>query len=143
MINAKELKIGNLLYVKGISGTLTDAIIGKVEVIDNSQEIITLQFDTLDDCSYDKLFPIPLTEDILLNEGFEKNLFNIRIRKRIMPEFDIYSKNGYIVYSIKSDNTRIFSIVVGDRSFEIRYVHEFQNLWYLIEKKEIFFNNKK
>lgn len=71
----------------------------------------------------DELDPIPLTEEILLKCGFEKDIVSEKL----------YKKGDYQVYFAEKPVFRMmgFSIV------EVEFLHELQNVYFATAKKEL------
>jgi hypothetical protein len=137
MIDARELRLGNLLDYQGQPLP--------VLAIDNEREFFYTERNELLKCSitigqYDdngfmwttngrwlKHFkPIPLTEDWLVRLGFryykETNGYAYRIHFRI--QF-VKSENGFMAYI---DNTEWH---------ELKYVHQLQNLYFALTGEEL------
>ena len=119
MINKRELRIGNLVIVNGE--------IIKVEEIKSGG--INPNWDSYE-YSYDDLQPIPLTNEILEKLSLEK--FN--------RYYSIY-KNWELVIS-KEGNKYIIDNIDGDIShydndYKIRFLHQLQNIYYILNFKEL------
>lgn len=74
--------------------------------------------------------PIPLTHDILLNSGFEKHLLNYDHPKLGSLQFCPISANGEIRYLLVKSNG-------GDKLTTIKYVHQLQNLFWVMTGEEL------
>ena len=109
MINAAELRIGNKIYNQG-SGISR-------RVISVSGNIIS----ELEKGRMKKLQPIPLTDKWLFNFGFSANLGDFILNENNYF-FVVYHKlNKYFRHDGK----------------EIRYVHELQNLYFVLTSKDL------
>ena len=125
MMDAKELRIGNLIYSR--TGTVKI-----VDVINSTKN--TIEFDDNDDdypiysCK-----PIPLTEEIL-----EKNNFEYEINAN---RFDLlFSLTKYdFCFSIYVHNNEFYYFINGRRLF-IKYVHELQNIFFTLTGEELQIN---
>ena len=137
MIQPQELRIGNNvnteLGIAEVIGIYEDVVDVKgVSVIDNSSENkISISTRSFDGCvEYEKIQPIPLTEEILLKFGLKKiddNLWQY--------------KNGYLIGFYTK---RWF---IGKYNFDdmvemitsFYYVHQLQNLYFSLTGKELAF----
>jgi hypothetical protein len=106
-LNAASLRIGNLLQVGNE--------IEKLELVDFA--------DMYENSTLIHYQPIPLTEEWLLKLGFTKSLI-----------FNSYYINSDIEINI-FDN--IFWYDTKNDSIEIQSVHELQNLFYALTKREL------
>ncbi len=119
-LEAKELRIGNILRCpKGNYG----AEFVKVESI--SDEGINLMFR---DYALRDLEPIPLTEEILLKCGFEKEFKFSFTRGSIRIELGVFDKWAFF-WNTNSDE----SIFIC----EVQYLHSVQNIVYELTKEEL------
>ena len=116
-MEAKELRIGNYVDWNG-----EKAIISQLLEKD-------VCFKCGEDCLYEDINPIPLTEDWLINFGFDyrftKGKFNILTKGRLGYENGRTYFNSWAILEKQPD-----------------YVHELQNLYYAITKEELILNNK-
>jgi len=122
MIEARELRINNLISHNGLICT--------VEIING--ELDQIDFLGYDDFYYsdktENLKPIPLTEEWLLKFGFKQNSFSLNFEND--TRISIYKKYNCFIAQI--DNTVIK---------EIKYVHEWQNLYFDFTNEELILNN--
>lgn len=119
-MNATELRTGNYIYYK--SGRIEVTMIGENGIQSHKKGIeINAKFNTTD------LQPIPLTEDWLLNFGFEDKMGEWH--NKICLE--------------KSNNEIYYSAGMGVRLSEtIKYVHQLQNLFFALSGEELTINQK-
>lgn len=115
-MNVKELRIGNMLK-NGVVDSITNTCVW----FDN-QEFVLI----------DKLEPIPLTEEWLINFGFDKIGQNFRKLEDYgfglgMTEFIVWFNTTKKNYSIKAINNLI----------EIETVHRLQNVYHALTGKEL------
>lgn len=119
-MNAQDFRIGNFIdhngqYFKVISLNDNDNWVG----LDN------YQLNTeLEEC-----LPIPLTEEILLKCGFEKdeqwdNTFNKRV--------DVF--NGFTTITI---DVRANVLLLDDIEIKLQYLHQLQNLYFALTNQEL------
>lgn len=131
MIQPQELRIGNSvnteLGIAEVIGIYEDVVDVKgVSVIDNSSENkISISTRSFDGCvEYEKIQPIPLTEEILLKFGFLKddNFYHLN---------NIWISNFYENY---------FSLDGFDET-KIEFVHQLQNLYFALTGEELKFED--
>jgi hypothetical protein len=126
MLNPRELRIGNLIYVKPYS--FEPEI--EYEVTDLSEEGTNLLARGDAEWYYrlSDMFPIPLTEEWLVRLGFSKNKFKNSIGEHWGLDVFIYDKYGLNI--ITSDEQIIFLS-------EIKYVHQLQNIYFALTGEEL------
>lgn len=128
-MNRNELRIGN--YFKKIDRGR------KVHIpIEPVLKVITIGFSFIDAIPYDRIpgqtfvwdkvhvsdiAPVPLTKEWLLKLGFE-----------FWENEEYWVKHGFPCISF---NKRIW--LIGDHKIEINYVHELQNLYFVLMNKEL------
>ena len=119
MINKRELRIGNLVKV----------INTIIEVTEIKSGGINPNWDSYGH-SYDDLQPIALTEEILEKLSLEKFDRYYSIYKNWEL---VISKEGnkYIVDNIDGD------ISHDDSDYKIRFLHQLQNIYYILNRKEL------
>ena len=131
MIKAKELRIGNLVFVNK-----KDPI--KVESINDSGINLELVFDTdviesgyiMPQYLIGEVEPIPLTEDWLLKFGFDRGIYWRKDWFEIQQsedEFSLYIPDNY----------------VGQEYGEpFKYVHQLMNLYFALTGTELELKNE-
>jgi len=134
MIEARELRIGNYLQPKEKAMKelweqemdIKPKSFGEVTSIDNDE--IRLYIDSMEiEFYYEDIQPIPLTEEWLLKFGFKQNSFSLNFEND--TRISIYKENNCFIAQI--DNTVIK---------EIKYVHEWQNLYFDFTDEELTLN---
>lgn len=115
MIEARELRIGNATS----EGTV-------FEIKDKSARVRNHNRSSL--VSYEDLFPIPLTEEILLKCGFDQNEYCFFIPKIS----NIYFKKPFI----EADYFLVKSIG-GDKLTTAKHLHQLQNLYFALTGEEL------
>ncbi len=130
MIQPKELRIRNNvnteLGIADVIGIYEDVVDVKgVSVIDNSSENkISISTRSFDGCvEYEKIQPIPLTEEILLKFGFEKKGDFWFVKSGIKIE----NRNNGFSYFRYLNEIKILS------------VHQLQNLFFSLTGEELTF----
>jgi hypothetical protein len=119
-MESTELRIGNLVY---FTNEVVEVIIidGYHVSLKNAGNLI------IDEPLTGEVHPIPLTEDKLVEFGFE-------VRKTIMSA--AYEKNGFIIYLSEYKNPNKFELGL-DEDVVIEYVHTLQNLYYALKQEEL------
>ncbi len=119
MMKASELRIGNWV-------NLYDDYNSQVTGLTNTKKVWCVSDPTDEECAWstDKIKPIPLTEEWLLNFGFE------------IEEGDFMTLNYKGVFL---SSTTPFKEVVCESYHEstIQHVHQLQNFYYAITGEEI------
>lgn len=155
MIEPQELRIGNNVNTEiGIAeviGIYEDVVDVKgVSVIDNSSENkISISTRNFDGCvEYEKIQPIPLTEEMHNKFGVYKNGFN-------NFEYELPIKNNFsikIIFSgdyvfLRQSNSHdiheddVVSVWNKDLTKRDMYINEFQNLYFALTGEELIFKN--
>ena len=135
MIQTQELRIGSNvnteLGIAEVIGIYEDVVDVKgVSVIDNSSENkISISTRSFDGCvEYEKIQPIPLTEEILLKFGFFKKLGNYELENFRFHISQPMNFDGFVFcegYSVITD--------------KIQFVHQLQNLFFALTGEELTF----
>ena len=118
MIQAKELRIGNLVYIFHNRDVTVKNILNEYINIEESIDIF----------SYHELKPIPITEEWLLKFGFEK--------ETDVCGFKWSKGNFYILQFGKNAFYCDYSLV-----FAVDHIHQLQNLYFALTQKELTINN--
>ena len=135
MIDIREIRIGNL--VKSFRHNI---LVEGVEKRGINYSFMDEEYEYLKD----ELYPITITEDILLQLGFKKEVDDI-----IKREYYRLRLNGFCIdinkwsntlgrdYGIHIDNSCCDSVLRGD----IQYLHQLQNYIYDATKQELDITN--
>lgn len=124
MIQKNDLRIGNLVLVHNHYVAEVISIGDKIGVKTVGEPKANIDYLDLEFIS-----PIPINEKWLLDLGFGI--------KEIYPKNEIHPK-GWIIY--EKDEFTItddFRLQIFGKSVKIEYVHNLQNVYYAIEKKEL------
>lgn len=124
MIQKNDLRIGNLVLVHNHYVAEVISIGDKIGVKTVAEPKANIDYLDLEFIS-----PIPINEKWLLDLGFGI--------KEIYPKNEIHPK-GWIIY--EKDEFTItddFRLQIFGKSVKIEYVHNLQNLYYAIERKEL------
>jgi hypothetical protein len=124
MINVNELRIGNNVLDE----------YGNVSIINTISYGVRISNDKYkwESKSEDQIHPIPLTDELLLECGFEKN-------NRIdLGELKPCYSNFSLALMIRHNS--YFVDWVGGNT-EIKYLHELQNLYFSLTKTELKIEN--
>lgn len=119
-MDIKELRYGNC-----VSLSETYRNIGDLLILDQTKSEALIIFK-----SYDRIYPIPLTVDWLINLGF----------KEMEPSeytYDAYSKDGIQFWNM--DNKKLM-IEKPSISHDIKYVHQLQNLFFALKGRDLELN---
>ena len=130
-MEAKELRIGNYVDLCGISK------ISELHSEEKQFDNVYLEFEeSFEWTEYNKLKPIPLTEEILLKCGFS-----------IVNENSAGKKYSYVIDGIFSQD---FNLVLWKTTknfgkiyrgnLEIKYLHQLQNLYFALTNEELTVN---
>ena len=130
-MKATDLRIGNLVTDKWSVGKYPFKIVSLGKTICHyfgHQEF---------SAKYEDLEPIPLTEEWLINFGFEKakhsHGYDCYIKDGF--DFDIVSHGRYLVLAIYTDESCTNSLYFAHGRFE--YVHQLQNLYFALTGAEL------
>ena len=131
MINEKELRLGNLYvtarnYEIMVRGIDTE---NKFVVINPVDADADVSLKSPNSIIYEDLYPIELTEQVVLGLGFVRNTsIYMKVSSDKGAQFEWDEKNSQIVL-IDCDKG-----VIGQA---IKYVHQFQNIYYFLTGKEL------
>lgn len=133
-MEAKELRIGNLIYVDSklryVFGTIYKTI----------QHNYHLQNSTYSENYENECEPIPLTEEWLLKLGFEEISFTEDRNRDWYKMFEIDNTSEIISlnYYTKTNYCRFnFDIGYGNKYLDLYYVHQLQNLYFALTGEEL------
>ena len=127
MIKPQELRIGN--YVFDIDGDVLQ--VG--EILD-----IGVKFKgTSLSSRYEKINPIPLTEEILLKFGFEKREHKSFFKGKELIYFTFTSnKYGFLIWNTIQNQWWVLGKISISQPI---YVHQLQNLYFALTGEELIF----
>lgn len=131
MIQANELRIGNIIASSANQANKETWVIGKVHSISSiDAKFEQIEVETDESFTWffkDNYFGIPLTEDWLVKFGFKNEKLNrYRLGKLLIAlESDSYKK-GRVYYN---------SWAIKER--KPKYVHSLQNLYFALTGKEL------
>lgn len=119
-MEANELRKGNLLQG------------GKVLNFDNCVVKFTDKLHSVYGLNHPLCRPIPLTEQWLIDFGFERNnRIDVNLGMKKTPVWSLYS------FSITIwDNGRLFYDWIGG-NIEVKYLHQLQNLYFALIGEEL------
>lgn len=132
MIPVQELRVGNIVkiddeYLGPIEGKVTSLNEkAEVELLLSANKGNIIHFR----CGAEDIFPIPITEELLLKCGFEKEPFSSKIYKIDTEDSSVvYYFEGNMLDIRTKDNNRI--------SVMCKFVHQLQNAYYLLTDDEL------
>lgn len=130
MIKANELRIGNYF----IKDNCQDQITGIFHEMNGDDDFYYIQALDKLDYSLDSIDPVPLTKEWLIKLGFETNydvhLFTASINYlqfKVQPKTLTFACIGKDLWRIK----------IGDLEIHINFVHELQNLFFVLTGEEL------
>jgi hypothetical protein len=118
-METKELRIGNLISSKCHGGLITEIF----SIIDSKN--VKLGANPMALYKKDEIEPINLTEEILINFGFNKTGINFELNK-----FELWT-------NINDGNYYFRYVYANKPSILIQYVHQLQNLYFVLTNKEL------
>ena len=127
-MDVKELIIGNYVKYNG-SVVSVYAISNPTPSKDkhfNNKARVTLWCNGLMDATIDEIEPIPITEELVLKNGFEQ--CGYMFKTLFMEMYEV--ENGWHLHI---DNERFETAL----SITTKYVHQLQNAYYLLTGKEL------
>ncbi len=129
-VSVTELRVGNLLHYNGNSKE-----VGKVTLLvqDMINELSYCQLDYRKNKKHwiINLDAIPLTEEWLLNYGFEKGIDNVYFIKAKHIYIKLFEEIGHVLGCVEK-YSKTFKI-----SDDIKYVHQLQNLYFSLSGSEL------
>ena len=128
MINANELRLGNIVSYKGV--------IGKVTWI--QQDCITIEYQRQDDLSNGSMVSPELLDRVRLNDNIITE-FGFKLQKSISSIGWDKFKNGNVELSLAplKNGGYVFVYYIGGEYLYIRYIHQLQNLFFALSQKEL------
>jgi hypothetical protein len=119
-MDAKELRIGNILNWNNEKGLATPYII---------EQINELKY-------HDCFVPIELTEEWLLKFGFGEKCKSAGNRWQFFN-----GKDWFELYDFYDEEEKLTGKFFYSFKFEIKYVHQLQNLYFALTGTELLFKN--
>ena len=131
-MEARELRIGNLME-------LPNGEISKVTGFTENGKVWFVREPKHEECALkiNQVKPIPLTEEWLLKFGFgEMGLSLGYFYKPICGNFSICSED--FIFNINYKRYAVSNVISVDlHGFEIKYVHQLQNLYFALTGEEL------
>ena len=144
-MKANELRIGNYVEITNIPNYLENDEIRYVKIQKlTSIAIANISWKSngfIDDCFYNDIIPIPLTEQWLIDFGFKKekgftpSVFRLMVNGEWPNEFMIryFFSDSHIQLRDIDD----FDKVVALEENKHKHVHQLQNLYFALTGKEL------
>jgi hypothetical protein len=123
MVKSKDLRIGNFVYV---------SYENEESILKNEQSILKFEFDS--GWNFDYIKPIPLTEEWLLKFGFKKGFNDTDMRVQVTKDCSM---------SIWTCDEKDNCIIGDDLVLTIQYVHQLQNLYFVLTGEELIIKTEK
>jgi hypothetical protein len=135
-MKANELRIGN--YVTWKDEESNDAILTVTGIVLNDCVWVEWEWEDGEkdytECDFDGLKPILITEDWLIKLGFYEY---DRMGENIFFSMKQYNDMNWNLHFNRNILTVSFKDLVWNKSFEIKYIHQFQNLYFAITGEEL------
>jgi hypothetical protein len=129
-VEAKDLRIGN--YIKLLGWDSQD---GEIVYYPPFDEIIKVDLNVLgdiqDERSQNEYEPILLTEEWLLGFGFEK------VDLQDDPPYEMFIADGFGIWDFNGKHWIVDFIDQSEIDFKLYYVHQIQNLYYILTGEEL------
>lgn len=128
MIQAKELRVGNLVYAfQEVASVNCISNEGLSLISDENQYVFE---------PFEYVYPIALTEEWLLRFGFEYSGEHREYYHPSTPLLNLYNRTG-LENGFKIIAGRYHAGIVLQISEEIKSVHELQNIWHSLTRTEL------
>lgn len=130
MINIEELRLGNRVAINDLMGVVVSMSSPVYEkcINNNTKPIMVFCNGDNYDCSEIDIKPIPLTEELLLECGFEVEYTNGGFLRWQKGKFKLLDRR--LPYPMNDIHTEY-----------ILYLHQLQNIYYYLTGKELLKNN--
>jgi len=138
MVQPNELRIGNIIEGKFIISLNIEMPVSKTITLKGTVEEILIDICKIKEFNetyidYESIYPVKLTEEILLKCGFEKIERNSETYYRLGDFFEVWrlDDNGHCGYTCGDNLTGNFI------STSVDYLHQLQNLYFVISGAEL------
>jgi hypothetical protein len=135
-MKANELRIGN--YVIWKDEESNDAILTVTGIVLNDCIWVEWEWENGEkdytECDFDSLKPIPITEDWLIKLGFYEY---DRMGENIFFSMKQYNDMNWNLHFNRNILTVSFKDLVWNKSFEIKYLNQLQNLYFALTGEEL------
>jgi hypothetical protein len=133
MINVKELRIGNIVCLKDGFGE-AHAIVNSIEFSEHNEKHY-VGCEGYSVSGLDRVNPIPISVKGLVNLGFQwdisKQAYSIEGFNYVIDFYEKYpNKTGSVGFLNKTHRA-------GEKLVELYFLHQIQNLFYLLTNKEL------
>lgn len=120
-----ELRIGNYVQHKGEIVKVEQITKRKIGYHKNGDK------SRMHYLKYSEIKPIEITEDLLLENGFEKEFYWV-----FSQDCFVYDNDKVLLRQSFDDNSW-YATIVYLGMFSINYIHELQNAYYVFNNKEL------
>ena len=131
MINAKELRLGNIVSYKGV--------IGKVTWI--QQECITIEYPRQNDLSNGSMVSPELLDGVIITRKILDKIKELEFKNNVYyfksKYWESISKISINYFDNNCYNTNYFIVNMSGIRINICYLHELQNLFQALSQKEL------
>jgi hypothetical protein len=129
MIDAKELKVGNLVFVTGSGYSKGQEVrmrlIKRIDGLRTFENGDAFAYFGDDRVSCLNIRSVPVTSENILNCGFEE----------VGLSENVYRKDNLRIYLNKDDSTVLFKM--NDSDIDVSSVHQLQNLYFALTGREL------
>lgn len=123
MIDVRELRIGDYVYLQSSKTPYRITEIGYSEIEDSRYEASGISSEAVFRTYVENLNPIPLTEELLLKCGFKKHKWGIVTYYNPLLELDVD-----------------FHLKGVDYNIQLKSLHQLQNLYFDLSSQELELN---
>ena len=131
MINANELRLGNIVSYKGV--------IGKVTWI--QQECITIEYQRQNDLSNGSMVSPELLDGVIITRKILDKIKELEFKNNVYyfksKYWESISKISINYFDNNCYNTNYFIVNMSGIRINICYLHELQNLFQALSQKEL------
>ena len=128
MIDVKELRVGNVLYVKYESKT---HIVHSIHEYNTFNGGYAIRMENGFKCSLDYAEPVPLTEELLLKCGFNIECYEYCIKEQRLFAIEDF----WILHNCHND---FYGVMCSNKVVrKIEHLHQLQNIYYALTGEEL------
>lgn len=130
----EELRIGNYVNIVTMDNTCVITGLRKQKVSDGFYYSVIVNDQKENHFLLNHIIPIPLSEDILINAGFEKmGVTNLSLQRFNRDKITISKVNNSGKFYFRWD-------ISNSQRMEVQYVHQLQNLIFMLTNQELIIN---
>jgi hypothetical protein len=141
LLKPSDLRIGNYVHVDGFGPTVVRLMTmfqGEYEVYHNQSDVLSWS----NSAKFDKVEPIPLTEEWLIRFGFKKGLRSFFIGHtdftyHLESKADAGFTDGGYFMGIRYDDWDNDPETIHKFTYDIHYVHQLMNIYFSLTNSEL------